>query len=308
MKKYSILVFFLGAFLFSNAQYDTDLGVRLGMAMYMGDIGGPGPAKSGPADIQFNQSKIHFGLTGRRFFSPAFAAQASFNYGIIGATDEVADEPTRYSRNLSFKNSIMEFSVRGEYHLLRIRDVGRTFRFRLDFSTFIFAGLGVFYNNPKAELNGTWHALQPLQTEGKSYGKIQPSIPIGVGLQFRIDKHHIIGWDFGARMTFTDYIDDVSGRYLHHSKFDDPTALALQDRSIELEGSGDPLFIGSQYFSYGSNENQAGIRGNKDSKDWYAFTAVTYSYALKNKRRSFKRKKYSFVKAKVKRRRSRAKF
>jgi hypothetical protein len=28
-----------------------------------------------------------------------------------------------------------------------------------------YGGVGLLYFNPKAELNGTWHALQPLQTE-----------------------------------------------------------------------------------------------------------------------------------------------
>lgn len=278
------------------------------MAFYMGDIGGPGPAKTGPAAIQFSQTRLHMALHGRRFFHPMFAVRAELGYGQVRATDKAADEPTRYSRNLSFRNNIIEFSARGEFHPFSIKDVGRTYRYSLQFNAYGFLGIGVFYNNPQAEYNGTWTALQPLQTEGVSYSKIVPAIPLGAGFEFRINKHHIVGFEFGARMTFTDYIDDASTTYQNPSTFTDPTALALQDRSIELEGSGDPLFIGSEYYSYGTNPNANAPRGNPDNNDWYAFAGVNYSYALKNKRRSFKRKKYNFVRAKVKRRRSRAKF
>ena len=43
-----------------------------------------------------------------------------------------------------------------------------------------FAGIGVLYFNPKAELDGKTYALQPLQTEGKNYSRFQPVIPVGI--------------------------------------------------------------------------------------------------------------------------------
>ncbi len=278
--------------------------------MYLGDIGGnDGPARPGIADVQLNQTRYHFGITGRRFFNRSFAAQASFIYGRISGTDNLTNNAERYSRNLSFRNDILELSIRGEYHFLKMQDLGRTFRYRLDFNAFVFAGAGVFYHSPKAQYNGEWVALQPLQTEGKKYSRIQPAIPIGLGFQFRLDKRHIIGWDFGLRWTFTDYLDDVSGYYVT-TPHTDPTAAALADRSVELEGSNDPLFIGSDYYGAGSiaNPDEPTPRGNPENDDVYMFTGFTYSYALKDKRRSFKKRKYHFAHRKVKRRRSRAKF
>jgi hypothetical protein len=293
-----------------DTRYDKDIGFRLGAAYYLGDLSGTGTTnKWGPLNIQFGQAGLHAGVTGRKFFLPYLAVEASINYGRIRGTDKLSKNPTHYSRNLSFRNDIWEFSARAEGHFLRFRDVGRTYRYNISFNAFVFAGVGVFYHNPKAELNGTWHALQPLKTEGQDYSRIQPSIPMGLGFEFRINKRHLIGWDIGVRKTFTDYLDDVSTNYLHHSNFDsDPTAKALQDRSIEYEGTNDPLFIGSEKYSYGTNENQAGIRGNPDNQDWYMWTAITYKYALKGKRKSFNRKKYHFARRKVKRRRSKARF
>ncbi len=286
-----------------KAQYSTDIGGKVGAALFLGDIG-----NSGAVGIDLNQMRYHLGFGYRYFFSPNFAIRGGFNYGQVRGSDANSEINTHYSRNLSFKNDIMELNARAEGHFLTIRDVGRRYTYRIDFNMFVFAGLGAFYNNPKAKYQGSWVALQPLKTEGVNYSRIQPIVPVGLGFQFRVNKKHLIGWDFGLRKTFTDYIDDVSSRYAHYTQFTDPTALALQDRSIELAGKNDPRFVGSEYYSYGSNPNSTGIRGNPDSKDWYAFTGITYSYSFRGKKRSFSKSKYHFSRRKFKRKRSRAKF
>lgn len=291
----------------SKGQYSTDFGGKLGTALFLGDLGG-----ASSLGIDLNQMRYSVGFGYRYFFSPSFAVRGGFNYGQVRGDDKNQESNANYSRNLSFKNDIMELNARGEWHFLIIRDVGRKYTYRIDFNAFAFAGAGVFYNNPKAEYNGSWVALQPLQTEGVNYSRIQPVVPFGMGFHFRVNKKHLIGFDFGLRKTFTDYIDDVSSRYQHYSTFTDPTALALQDRSIELEGSGDPKFVGSENFSYTTNvdspEGGVAPRGNPDNDDWYAFTGVTYSYSIRGKKRSFKRSKYHFSRRKYKQRRSRAKF
>lgn len=287
----------------TSAQYSKDFGGKLGAALFLGDIG-----SSGTFGVDLNQMRYHVGGSFRNFFSPNFAIQAGLNYGQVRGSDENSKSDPNYSRNLSFKNDIIELSARAEWHFLVIRDVGRTYTYRLDFNMYAFGGIGAFYNNPKALLNGNWVALQPLETEGVSYSKIQPVVPVGIGFHFKLNKHHLIGWEFGLRKTFTDYVDDVSSRYVHHTEFTDPTALALQDRSVELEGSGDPRFIGSENYSYGSDPVGTAPRGNSDGQDWYAFTGVTYSYAIRGKKRSFSRSKYHFSRRKFKRKKSRAKF
>ena len=295
----------------SQAQYNTDFGFRLGAAFYFGDLAGTGATpKFGPLDIQFNQMGLNFGLSGRKFLTPAFALQGGFNYARLKGTDEFSNEsPERYSRNLSFRNDIFELSARFEYHFLHLRDVGHTYRHKLGFTSFIFLGAGAFYNNPKAELNGTWHALQPIETEGNKYSKIQMAVPMGLGFEFRINKKHLIGWEVSARMTFTDYVDDVSSKYQHNSKFDDdPIAKALQDRSVEIDPQ-DQSYVNPVYYSYGSDLESTGIRGDEDNNDWYMWTGVTYKYSIRGKRKSkFNKRRYPFVHRKIKRRRSRAKF
>jgi hypothetical protein len=81
------------------------------------------------------------------------------------------------------------------------------------FNVYGYGGVGLLYFNPKAELNGTWHALQPLQTEGVEYSRITPVIPFGLGVRFKFGPNMNIAIEGGYRKIFTDYLDDVSTVY-----------------------------------------------------------------------------------------------
>ena len=56
-------------------------------------------------------------------------------------------------------------------------------------------------------------ALQPLQTEGVSYGLWNVTIPTGIGFRFNVKCNWAIRLEMTYRWTFTDYLDDVSGLY-----------------------------------------------------------------------------------------------
>ena len=287
----------------------TDFGFRLGAAYYVGDLSGTGPtSKWGPLNMQLSQPGFTVGVNARKFFTRAIAGQVELNYTRVRGTDALSEIPTHYSRNLSFRTGISELAFRGEWHFFNLQDVGRKYRYKLSFSPYLFAGASVFHFNPKAEYNGSYVALRELETEGVKYSPISMSILGGLGFEFRVDKQHVIGLEITARRAFTDYIDDVSTNYQHHTTFDDPTALALQDRSIELEGTGNPLFIGSDKYSYGTNPDNEAPRGDSDYIDYYSWTGIYYKYALRDKRRNFNQRKYHFARRKVKSRRSRAKF
>ena len=116
--------------------------------------------------------------------------------------------------------------------------------------------------------------MQPLRTEGQAspYKRLQPSVPMGVGIKMALGKRGCLGFEWGMRKTFTDYIDDVSGSYA------DPTVLAstngtasaaLSDRSIDS----DPI----------TNNNIGRQRGNSQNKDWYSFLGITLSFKFKQK-------------------------
>jgi hypothetical protein len=186
--------------------------------------------------------------------------------GLRGADTESADPNDekdggyyRYNRNLSFRNRIKELSIVASLDLFENM---ATYISRVKWTPYIFAGVAVFHHNPQAQVPrtqvdgvtplpnaGQWVNLKSLGTEGqnsdldpsssnagiKSYKLIQPAIPFGFGVRFRLNEVMDFAGEFGFRYLFTDYIDDVSKNYVDLGVFgDNELAKAMAYRSFEL--------------------------------------------------------------------------
>ena len=123
---------------------------------------------------------------------------------------------------------------------------------------------------------GRWYNLQPIGTEGqgsafsdeKTYSLTQFSIPFGVGLKVNTSKNIGINFEWGLRKTFTDYLDDVSGKYADPFLLGSekgPVAVGLADKSLKPETGG----------------NTGRGRGNSYNKDWYSFAGVIITFKLR---------------------------
>ena len=69
--------------------------------------------------------------------------------------------------------------------------------------------------------------------------------------------------EYGARKTFTDYLDDVSTTYPGDNLAD------MSSTAIEMS---DPSNI----------HDSEKARGNPNKKDWYSFAGITLSFKLNN--------------------------
>ena len=135
-------------------------------------------------------------------------------------------------RNLSFRSDNIEVSALG---IIRLSPTSP--RARTNLTTYLMGGLGATFINPKAELDGTFHNLQPLQTEGDNYSKVALVIPVGAGINYKLSYEWSIGLEASYRFTTTDYLDDVSTTYIDNSSFTDPIAQQLADRGPEIGGT-----------------------------------------------------------------------
>lgn len=294
------------------SQYNWDFGGGLGSANYLGEIGGYDKAARGfIADMKLTQSRWGGNVFARRRIIEGLYVSAGVYYGRIQCADSLSVYGERRGRNLSFRNDLMELSARVEYPFFTTFDVGSTGRYILDFRSYIFAGFGGFYNNPKAKsvTTGQWVALQPLNTEGpdNKYSKIQMTFPMGVGFYYTYKKTHRIGWELGWRWTLTDYIDDISTVTPDRDQVSEE-AWEYTYRSDELSQRNDDVPDTVYYSTPGA------IRGNPKKKDSYVFTNITYSYVLKGK---YKNRKFRPTKLGIgglgdvkrrKKRKTRAKF
>ncbi len=211
-----------------------------------------------------------FGLGASYAFNPRLSLRAMFSYGKISADDKKNSDPQLINRNLNFTSGIAELSVVGQLHLFN------SYRSRIN--PYLMAGLAVFRHNPYTfDTLGSKYFLQPLGTEGQGlarypdkqiYGLTQFAIPFGVGIKFAVTEAISIGWEIGARKTFTDYIDDVSGRYADRAALlagRGPKAVELAFRTGEIKS-------GAIYPREGT------IRGGSKYDDWYYFSGITITY------------------------------
>ncbi|MEQ8927507.1 MAG: outer membrane beta-barrel protein, partial [Fulvivirga sp.] len=145
-----------------------------GTSTYFGDLNDDG-------DYFDAKPNLNIGL--QYFFTNRIAARAELGWFQLSGDDANSSESGKVNRNLSFSSNNFEFNVVG---IVQAWPDGARYYQRNDFNIYGFAGVGVLYFNPVAELNGKKVPLQPLQTEGVSYSRVTIVIPYGIGIKYKL--------------------------------------------------------------------------------------------------------------------------
>jgi Domain of unknown function (DUF6089) len=245
----------------------TEVGIFLGGSYYTGDLNPSG---------HFNRfTRPAAGLLYRINLNPRISVKAIGSLGTIEADDSFSRNESHRNRNLSFKSKVMEFAVEGEFNFLPFVTGSK----KLAITTpYVFAGVAVYHFNPQGFYQYRWIALQPIGTEGqgssftglKPYSLTQFSIPFGAGIKVNTAKKISINFEWGIRKTFTDYLDDVSGKYV------DPALLASEKGAVAAA-------LADKSFTQEGGSNAGRQRGNSFTKDWYAFAGVMITFRMKGK-------------------------
>ncbi|MBI1308026.1 MAG: outer membrane beta-barrel protein [Bacteroidetes bacterium] len=219
-----------------------------------------------------------------------FSFRLGVNYGSISGDDNwYGEDEVRAARNLHFKSDIWDIHAGFDINL-------NTFRYKQERGIIphLILGIAVFKFNPMAQFtydpsswqatalqsydnlqsrDGDWVELQPIGTEGqetteyndlKRYSLTSFAIPVGAGFKFKLSRQWTFGIEYTTRITFTDYLDDVSGKYVEpvflESQYG-PISAAMSDRS--------------------KTQNLAGTQRGDDSKrDLYSIFGVTLTYRI----------------------------
>jgi hypothetical protein len=306
MRKVSIILVALFFAISSEAQFNQDWGLILGVGTHLGDIN----KAAGQNPLGASKANPTFGAYYRYKFSSLFSARGQVQWGRISGADKNADDPPRIARNLSFRTDLIEFAGIGEFHAIDIKDFGRTGRYNVFFNLYGFLGVAMTYYDPMAQRdNGEWVKLRPLQTEGQSYSMFTPAFPIGIGSHFTFNRKWRIGAELGYRFTLTDYLDDVSGEYLTWEEYEkgDPLTYEMAVRTDYDYINSRPDLFPDGYASP-SGGRSAGIRGSSEVKDSYFWGTVNVGMMIRGKS-NFYKARYQFTRGrKHKKRRARAKF
>ena len=251
----------------SSAQ--VELGLFGGISTYSGDL-------TEDDFVAFTNSKAAVGIYTR--FTPISFLSFKLNLykGEVEGDDAQSSSLGQRTRNLSFQSDILELGFSTELNIYSF-----TLNNGSKMTPYFSGGITGFYFNPKAELDGKLIELQPLGTEGQGlpgnperYSNFSYALMFGGGLKYKISDYVSIGFDIGARKSFTDYIDDVSTTYPNledlgaNSGVD---AVRLSNRTPEFNGLPSLLEVGQQ-------------RGNPNAVDWYFMGGVTVAYLFKQRK------------------------
>lgn len=214
----------------------------------------------------------HTGVSGAVYYkhhwSSFFSNRFQLTYLDIAGTD--ASSEVYKIRNLTFQTSIYEVSNMLEFNF---QPFGTNYNDEA-FTPYFFTGIAGFIFDPR-RLENEDIKLRQLKTEGqrRSYSRLQPAIPIGIGIKtISTPKKNRGAWIFGIeacwRKTFTDYLDDVKGEYPDYTTMvnDKGLAAAQYSHAQTLQG-GTPMPAGT-------------MRGDTHLKDWYYFVGISISYRI----------------------------
>lgn len=295
----AILVFSL-SFGQSWKRERIEVGGGIGVSNFLGDLGGSGSegGSYGPRDIDGSSSRYAFSAWYRYYLRRNIAARLTLTYAKVSGDDAESQNPTRQARGLKFRAPVWELSGQVEYYFMSestkglYRLKGRKGLGSLKMDGYIFLGIGLFYFNPKGQAaDGSWHALQPLGTEGQTsgngskYGRIQGCIPMGIGFKKKISRKMSIGLEFSVRMTTTDYLDDVSGKYWEQHLIRDANG-DNGDLATYLANPNDQNGWPSVTYSQDGTISEYQQRGDPSNNDTYMFGLITVNYKLTRRRRS----------------------
>ena len=261
-------------------------GVTVGPMGFLGDLGGTrGLGKGFVKDYNIPTTQLAFGAHVTAHPAEWLGIRLALNYGNINGDDakttgKGGEEENRRSRNLDFRSQIAEAFLAVEvYPTVFFENEPTDVQGRL--RPYGLIGVGAFHFNPQGLYTDpstgvqSWVYLRPLHTEGegfaeypdrKMYNLTQISIPMGVGVKYYFNENLNISFEIVHRKTFTDYIDDVSTRFVDPSlfyKYLSPAQAKIADQmSNKSPLRGIP----------GSGFNPGDIRGDSKQNDAY-FTA-----------------------------------
>ncbi len=261
------------------ASQDLELGFTVGASTYQGDI------NFSRSRLSMQGAKLQRGMHLAWHMSDYYALKMRWTTGSISADDRYSLDNWRRYRNLHFRSSIQEVAM---IHEIELFDIVKFFR-KYNIKPYFSIGLAWFRFNPQAQYKGEWIDLHPLSTEGQGiisgvqpYSLNQISIPLTIGIKYFLRDDLYFGIEVGPRMTFTDYLDDVSAVYPDFEnlrQYRGQQAVDMSYRGNLVSGSDIDL-----------TEVEGMGRGNSQDNDWYIFSSFVIGYRF-NPKESMKRRK-----------------
>lgn len=282
-------------YFYNGDYYDNpvvfEFGGSVGAMNAMTDLGGrKGIGKKFVKDFNFKNTEFCGSIFFSAVYKNAFALRIEGTFGQVHAYDSIlknvaATTNGRYERNLSFRSNISEVALVAEFHPFYIFGNYNDDNYPPAVSPYIVLGIGYFHFNPQALLNGQYVDLQPLSTEGegfseypnvKKYSLNQINFPVGLGARYDLSPLINLRAEMVYRILQTDYLDDVSGRYI------DPSVFANHFSGTQLN---EAILLNDRHKPGAETAHPDGIRGDPKNNDGYITFNLKIGLTLGRERR-----------------------
>ena len=249
---------------------ENEFGAWLGTCVYLGDLN---------PTVSFKNARWATGMFYRYNLNDRMAVRAQFNYGFLDAADKrIKRYPYLQARNLDFKSQLVELAATYEVNFFKYSLISsRGTKESKHWTPYVFMGLSLFYYKPYTKLNGEKYILESIGTEGqksannpsrnRGYDNYAIAIPYGIGVKIGLSQNWALNIEASSRITFSDYIDDVSNNYVEPD-----------DVNYIIDG----INVGPQLAD--KSNPKIGIpgkqRGTSKDKDRFMFVGVGITYTI----------------------------
>lgn len=282
-------------YFYNDRYYDNNLvlefGGSAGAMNSLTDLGGrKGKGKSGVKDFTIKNTTISSSLFIGAIYKYYAGLRLEGTFGQVKGDDatlkSVASTTNgRYERNLSFRSPVSEIILAAEIYPVMIFSNFSDDHYPSAIQPYILGGIGYFHFNPQTKFNNNWVDLQPLHTEGqgfseyadrKVYSLNQVNFPIGIGAKFEATSFLNLRMELVWRLLTTDYLDDVSSKYIDPGYF-----------PVYLSGNklNDALLLNDRHLPGAVTAHPDGIRGNPKNNDAYFNLNIKMSFIFNRQSR-----------------------
>jgi len=281
------------------------LGMNFGLADLWGDVGTKSIIDHYGNDQYWNKPHFMGGMFIRYSAHPAFAIRLGESFGTLYATDEwntqkaksasstEDDAYQRYIRNQSVRSLIWESSLLFEITPRRFNYESLAARKR--FQPYLMLGVAYMHFRPTAKYvdkdgnDRGYVNLYDLNVEATGvpselysdaqakYNLWQIAVPAGLGVRWDIGRRLALGVEWLYRITFTDQLDNVSGKYVDPKLYQ--TYLTPQEAALATEMQDRSSLI-DKSIVHSPGEN----RGNASNKDSYSTFGLTLIFKVPSKK------------------------
>ncbi len=183
-----LIIFVLGINSQAVVAQKGEIGFGIGGTNYKGDL-----AKM----PQLLSTRIGGEVFYRYHLGDAVSWKIGGMLGLLSGDDALSGDPFQKERNHSFSGSVIELHTTLEYHFFN-------FRGRKDFpkySPYLFIGVAAAHFSINANPEPSDETPEP--------PFVNFVMPYGVGVKRVLSSRFILGFEWGTRHTFTDYLDRV---------------------------------------------------------------------------------------------------